>query len=105
MNLRVKRTRPEDKLANLLRKLMESSEWCVEKTHGSMYQSGFPDFLCMHLVWGTKWIENKVPGGRLRPSQISKFLIWEKAGAEIFVCTGPKDYYKIFEHPNWGEFL
>ena len=105
MQLRKKRARPEDKLANELRRFMENRGWCVEKTHGSMYQSGWPDFLCMHSVWGTIWIENKSLTGKLRPSQITKFLAWEKVGAKIFVCRGLKDYHKIFEKPNWGDYI
>lgn len=78
----------------------------VEKTHGSMFQQGWPDLYCIHPAFGQFWIELKIPGGRLRTSQREKFTLWSKYKVKIWVVTSEFEVPKIFTlPPNWFKFL
>lgn len=96
-----KRQRPEYTGAKRLRQFMEARGWLVEKVHGSLYQRGFPDFFCHHPLHGSIWIETKVAGGYLRPSQKTKFARWSKYGVKIYVCGDETHYSRLFKPPNW----
>lgn len=84
-----------------LRNFMHARGWHTEKTHGNMYQSGWPDLLCMHNKFGRKWVECKVPGEKLRQSQIACFLKWSEFGETIYIMHDDDDYDILFGKPNW----
>lgn len=72
-----------------------------------MYQYGWPDLLAMHMNYGIKWIEMKIPGGKLRQTQVDKFHKWSRFGVKIYVLDGASetDYKKLFGEPNWHLFI
>ena len=93
---------------------MRSLGWNVEKTHGNLYQKGWPDLYAMHPglpnVDGgrplTRWIEMKRPGqGELENSQKILFRQWTDHGVKIWVLTTVADYEKLFKEPNWHWWL
>ncbi len=99
------REQPEKKDSQTLRNYMEARGWWIKKIHGSTYQSGLPDLLCIHSVHGTKWIENKVKKGKLRPSQITTFGEMRAHGCEVYVVENYRQYNRIFEkRGNWLEY-
>lgn len=85
---------------------LEKFGYHVEITHGGMYQQGWPDLYCMHPGLGTYWVELKVPGGKLRRSQIEKFTLWSKYKVKIWVVTSHFEVPEIFDKPpNWFKFF
>jgi hypothetical protein len=106
-----KRNPLEKEKENELRAFMKKLGWHTEKTHGNLFQHGWPDLYCLHptLAGGSpmqRWVEVKRGGqGRLESSQVHKFSLWKKFGLGVWVLTGPEDYGKLFLPPNWWEFL
>lgn len=99
------RTQSEAKGAKKLISLMESREWLCMKLGGGKFTVGWPDWYCYHERWGHRWVETKTIKGKLRPSQITRFIRMSVAGDKIFVLTNEKDYMKLFrEHDNWRMF-
>lgn len=102
----VRKGRLEKDEEKLLRAHMNKLGWHVEKTHGSLYQQGWPDLYAMHLAHGQRWIEMKRKGtGALENSQAKKFSIWRKFGLGVWILTGPEDYSLLFKAPNWHIYL
>lgn len=97
--------KPETKRQRELRELMHSLGWMTEKTHGSLYQKGWPDLFCSHKTYGVRWIEVKTGKGRLKESQVATFTKWTSFGVQIWVLTGPDDYPLLFKPPNWWRWL
>jgi hypothetical protein len=70
---------------------MKHKGWHTEKTHGSMFQSGFPDLYAMHPTHGQRWIECKVLRNNnihFEQTQIVKFPIWISHGVKIWIIYG-----------------
>lgn len=89
-----------------VRRALEADGWLVEKTHGSMYQVGWPDLFLCHPRHGMRWVELKRPReGKLKPSQEKKFARWQQHGVGIWILTGVADIPKLFEAPNWYWWL
>lgn len=99
-------TQSESERQKQLRIFMELKGWLVEKSHGNPYQKGWPDLLCFHPMYGTRWIEMKQSEReRLTPAQIVTFTKWQKYGARIYILTGVEDYPKLWKEPNWWAWL
>lgn len=98
------RSESEKELQRKVVARFRSEGWLVEKTHGSMYQKGWPDLMCRHPSLGLIWVEMKRPGEQLRPSQVAKFRLWSKYGHRIWVFTGPQDFKKLRHKPNWWQY-
>lgn len=115
MNPLPPRKQLEHDLERDLRKYMQELGWTTEKTHGNLYQKGWPDLYCLHpgpapgsKVRGPiqRWVEMKRPGeGELEPTQKKLFAKWTKAGVGVWVLTGIADYHKLFLPPNWVWWL
>jgi len=86
----------------------------VDHTHGSIYQTGFPDLYCQHVRWGPRWIDVKVKGRySFTNAQRIKWPQWEKKGTGIWIIVDAteEEYAKLFQPPNlrdywkksWGE--
>lgn len=100
------RSQPEQKGARGLRKYMETRGWITIKLHGNKYQIGLPDLLCMHSLYGIKFIETKAPGGKLRMSQHKMFATFASHGVEVYVCEDYTHYYRIFSKlGNWRNYV
>lgn len=87
---------------------MQSYGWTVLVTHGSAYQSGFPDLYCMHPKYGSRWVEVKNPTAyQFTAAQLQTFPMFQACGVGIWVLTAATDIEidKIFKPPNWVMFL
>lgn len=101
------RNNPEKQLEHKIRKLMEDRGWMVKKTHGSGFSKDWPDLFTHHPIYGTRWIELKVPGpsGRLSDGQIREFSKWKMFNCGVWVLTSEKDYELLFKGANFGYYL
>jgi hypothetical protein len=82
--------------------------WLVEHTHGSQYQTGFPDLYCFHPKWGQRWIDCKRPVGcSFTRAQKIKWPEWESFGVQIWILTAATqtEYDKLFALPNWRSYV
>ena len=106
MQYKKAREQPEHREQERLRKYMATRGWYTKKLHGGKYQSGLPDLLAMHCIHGIKWIEMKVPGEKLRASQIAEFARFEKCGQEVYILESIEHYRRIFKPKgNWKEYV
>lgn len=95
---------PEAKIQDALIDFLRVREWFVKPTHGSMYQSGFPDLYTYHPKYRIRWIEVKNPEAySFTPAQLDNFPrfgpIW------ILVAATEYEYQKLFGPPNWYTYL
>lgn len=100
--------RPEAKIQDDLAKYLRAREWLVKYTHGSLYQSGFPDMFCAHKKYGIRWVEVKCPTGyRFTPAQLEFFPALASKGVGVWVLTAATDeeYQKLFGAANWYWYL
>lgn len=96
---------PEAKAANRLMRHMKARGWHCWKLGSSRYKAGWPDYYCYHHVHGHRWIETKFGRNKLEASQVKKFRELTTAGDKVYVCTDERHYYKLFELPNWVEYI
>jgi hypothetical protein len=97
---------PETKGALRIRKKLEGKGWYVGKIGGGPYTIGWPDFFCCHVLHGHRWIETKVPGRKLRASQVKRFTELADKGEKIYVMYDEKDYMVLFrDNDNWRKFI
>jgi len=81
--------------------------WHVERTHGNLYQTGFPDLYAAHPKWGTRWIDVKQPKRySFTRDQKRKWPVWESFGIGIWILTAAsqEEYNKLFKPPNWRAY-
>lgn len=97
------RTGPEAKGAKRLRIYMEARDWWFKKLSGSIYQSGMPDLLALHMIHGLRWIETKVEGGYLRDSQVHICATFAKYGQQVYVLRDERDYPLLFRVDEFGK--
>lgn len=95
----------EAELAVQILRFLEQQGWCHDKIHGTMYQTGFPDYWISHPTFGGRWLELKRPGGKLTASQKAKFSKWAKFGTKVFVMTSIRDYKVLFGEANWMYYV
>ena len=93
------------KVSDPLRAFMHSRGWMTFKTAGSKYMQGWPDLYCIHPKFGTKWVECKMLGKKLRPSQKRMYQAWTKCGVGVWVINHKDDYPKLFDLPNWWKYV
>lgn len=91
----------QDRIRNALRL---AGFTVVDKTHGNMYQPGWPDLYAFHPHRGPKWIEVKTPTGELTVAQRARFSCWHVAGVQIHVLCDA-DLTPIYQPGNWFEWL
>lgn len=99
---------PEEVIVQDLLKLLKAFNWYVMRTHGNMYQSGFPDLYATHKVYGPRWIEVKNPLAHcFTAAQIEHFPKLETNGTNIWILVGAtlKEYEKLFKPPNYSEYF
>ncbi len=81
--------------------------WWVERTHGNLFQQGFPDLYVTHKEYGQRWIDVKNPVSyRYTKAQCQKWPVWDSFGIGIWIIVGATeaDYDKLFQPPNWKEY-
>lgn len=86
---------------------LQIRDWAVKQTEGTILSYGWPDLYAAHKEYGPRWIEMKVPGGKLRETQIEFITDFERAGVGIWVlvAANPQEYAKLFRPPNWKDYL
>ena len=98
---------PEWVIQRDLMRYLRQRGWHVERTHGNLFQQGFPDLYVSHKEFGQRWIDVKNPVSyRYTKAQIQKWPIWDSYGIGIWIITGATeaDYDKLFQPPNWQEY-
>jgi len=98
----------EAKLSRDFTAFLSLRNWVVMKTHGNKYQKGFPDLLCLHHIYGSKWVELKIlPGAIFTAAQLTSFPRFSEAKVPVYIikeCT-EKEYKKLHGESNWVSFL
>lgn len=65
-------------VANIVKAIHKEAGWRAVKTHGSIYQTGWPDILgCAEGHFFA--IEVKLPGGKPTPLQAAQLDLWASA--------------------------
>jgi len=98
---------PEHKIQRALIAFLKARGWHVEHTHGSLFQTGFPDLLVMHEKWGQRWIDCKQPKRySFTRAQRQKWPLWEAKRTGIWILTAAtqEEYDKLFQSPNWRDY-
>ena len=101
---------PERIIQEAIENMLRCRGWYVMRTHGNMYQSGFPDNYATHRKYGPRWIEVKIPnrkGTVFTPAQLDNFPKMCAFGSPIWVLVGATDleYKKLFKPFNWFMYL
>jgi hypothetical protein len=99
---------PEKKIQQALIDFLLVRGWYVMQTHGSMYQSGFPDLYATHVKYGARWIEVKnLLAYHFTPAQLECFPKLAANGTRIWVLVAANDseYNKLFGPQNWHTYL
>ena len=86
---------------------LQVRDWLVKHTEGTILSHGWPDLYAAHLEYGPRWIEMKVPGSKLRETQIKFITDFERAGVGVWVLEAgdPQQYARLFKPPNWRNYL
>jgi len=103
-------TPPEQKIRQEIRDFLTLRGWFVIICHGNLYQSGLPDLFCCHQKYGQRWVEVKDPnrsGDIFTAAQHSVFpkLSANGSGVWVLVAGTEAEYNKLFERPNWYQYL
>lgn len=100
---------PEAIIQKAVIELFRGRGWFVKSTHGSQFQSGFPDLYMCHTSYGARWVECKNPEKyAFTPAQMEWFPKFSANGAGIWIVTAPtEDQYRMVVRspPNWQLFL
>ena len=96
---------PEYEIQKRIIELLQNKGWLVLKTHGNMFQSGFPDLYATHVVYKSRWIEVKVSYEtcHFTPAQTKMFPMMSAHGTGIWILTDATEleYKKLFSSDNW----
>jgi len=101
---------PEHKIQQDIIKMLLFHGWYVKVMHGSVYQAGFPDLFTCHYRYGIRLIEVKDPNRRgdvFTAAQHEEFpkITANGGGIWVMVDATEKEYNKLFDRPNWYQYL
>lgn len=99
---------PEAIIQRDIVKYLREREWFVKETHGSQFQSGFPDVYATHEKWKQRWIEVKVPEHfSFTPAQVRDYPKFIASGSPIWILGAATDaeYAKLFQPCNFFEYF
>lgn len=101
---------PEWYIQQAIIKMLRDKGWYVHSTHGSMFQSGFPDIFATHKDHGHRWVEVKLPemrGSKFTVAQLEHFPQLNANGSGVWILTAATDheYRKLMDPPNWAYYL
>jgi len=99
---------PEWHIQKRIIKLLRGREWYVKETHGSAYQSGFPDLFACHSKFGQRWIEVKnLKKYSFTAAQLECFPKFNAHGSGIWILVDATEdeYKKLMKPPNWYWYL
>lgn len=103
-----KKDGPEARIQERVIAFLRMREWFVRATHGSEFQSGFPDLFASHRRYGQRWIEIKVKDAySFTPAQRTEFPMFCSNGAGIWILVDAteEEYQKLFKPFNWWHYL
>lgn len=97
---------PEAIIQKSLIAFLQQKGWWVKVTHGNAHTDGWPDLLACHKVYGTRWIEVKLPemkGSKYTKAQLRDFPKFACNGSDVWVLTAATEdeYAKLFKPGNW----
>lgn len=96
---------PERDIQTAIIDALQMDGWFVLETHGSLFQSGFPDLYACKKGHGQRWIEVKRPVGYVfTPTQSETFPRMDCEGVPIWILTSD-NLAPIHGPPNWREYL
>lgn len=84
---------------------LEKQNWTVMRTHGNLYQKGFPDLYCIHPEHGIRWVEIKNRQYRFTGAQIKYFRLMDACNVRIWIIRDVEEIKKLFEPHNLREYL
>lgn len=97
---------PEADIQTAIIEHMQGDGWFCKVLHGNVYQHGMPDvFACRK---GDRWrfIEVKNPQGyKFTGAQLETFKMLDAHNVGIWILTSPNDYNKLWQPPNWRQYL
>lgn len=99
---------PEAIILEAVVNMLRIKGWHVKKTHGNMYQSGFPDLFCCHSLYGSRWVEIKNPlSYSFTRAQMDEFpkMCANGSGVWVLVAATESEYQKLFKEANWYTYL
>ena len=99
---------PEAKIQDALVKFLREREWFVKVIHGSTFQTGMPDLYIAKKKYGSRWVEVKNPKAyRFTAAQLETFPRMAAEGIGIWILTAAteEEYKKLFNYPNWHQYL
>jgi len=100
---------PERIIQDAVIAFFRAREWLVKPTHGSQFQSGFPDLFMAHPRYGSRWVECKNPEKyAFTPAQMEWFPQFAAAQCGIWIVTAATqaEYEKVVKgRPNWHMYL
>jgi hypothetical protein len=117
-----KRQRPEHRLQRVGCRFLKVRGGCVDSTHGSMFQSGWPDTKVKLPQFAFEhWIDWKIEGQyTFTKAQRTTWPRWDRAGIGIWILTDcglwnqhhdyakiellESEYHKLFGPPNWKDY-
>lgn len=104
------RRRPEHAIQKAIIRALELRGWFVKSTHGSAFQSGFPDLYATHKLYGARWIEVKLPGmkgSKFTTAQLLTFPKLRANGSGVWILTGASDseLEKLRKPSNLWEYM
>ena len=100
--------RPEAKKQGQIEMFLRARGWHVMRTHGNMFQSGFPDNFCCHSSYGQRWVEIKLKcPASFTPAQLEQFpkICANGSGVWVLINDTEDEYQKLFKPPNWTHYL
>ena len=98
---------PEWRIQRDFIRFLRARSWWIERTHGNMFQCGFPDLYVTHKKFGQRWIDVKNPVSyRYTKAQCQKWPVWHEYGIGIWIIVAATvgEYDKLFKPPNWRDY-
>lgn len=98
----------ESSIQDRVREFLRLRGWKTFRLHGNAFQKGLPDLYAAHPLHGPRWIEIKRPKDyKFTQHQKRVFPELESAGEKIWILVDAtmNEYMKLFEAPNWREYL
>ena len=99
---------PEEQIVQRLIPFLKHRDWLIMRTHGNMYQCGFPDLYITHYLYGPKWVEVKnLERYSFTNAQMEWFPKMLSHGSRIWVlCDATEEEYaKLFKGSNVMDYM
>lgn len=83
---------------------LEKSGWTVMRTHGNIYQKGFPDLYCIKDQ-DIRWVEVKNKSFRFTGAQLKYFPLMDACKVRIWILQNAKEIGKLDQPHNLRHYL